>query len=277
MPAVGEQAPRSGEADEGDHSDNESGQRTLVVNGTYILPLAVFSFGIRVPVGTTVMNVLVIVMPSVVNVVFSTTVVNRVVDPVTVVIDGVAVGPRTGRDEDISTEDERRADELDAEDEGLEEWEVGLETGMDEDEDAEVEREMDVDVDKEVGGGTDELVVESDEDEVVELLVEDPLVVLVVEDMLEAPDEEDDEDEDEDDDDEVVVDEDKEVVVDEDKEVVVDEDKEVVVEDDVRDVDEEVCEVCEVELVLREVSVAEPGEDDVDRTEVVVVAVPDVL
>ena len=59
-----------------------------------------------VPVGTTVVYVLVCVMPSVVYIVCDTTVVNSVVVLVAVLVVGVVVGPRTGREDVMATEDE---------------------------------------------------------------------------------------------------------------------------------------------------------------------------
>ncbi|KAI8986791.1 hypothetical protein BD414DRAFT_536695 [Trametes punicea] len=122
-------------------------------------------------------------MPSVVNVVCSTTVVNKVVTPVTVVVFGVVLGPRTGREDVMITEDECFSD---VDNEALEVAEVVSETV-----DEKVGRQV-VEMGRDVVTGTDaELEVEvevgdreegiaTDDDTVEEELVDAPLEVVIL-------------------------------------------------------------------------------------------------
>ncbi|CDO73908.1 hypothetical protein BN946_scf185016.g65 [Trametes cinnabarina] len=130
-------------------------------------------------------------MPSVVYVVFSTTVVNSVVDPKSVVVDGLAEGPSTGREDEISTGEDRCSEELDEGAGELEEREVVLERGAD-DEEEEMELGMDVELEREVTDIVETALVR-DEGMVGDVLKENALLMTVVEDMLEGPEADDEE------------------------------------------------------------------------------------
>ncbi|KAI0349755.1 hypothetical protein OH77DRAFT_1440232 [Trametes cingulata] len=209
-----------------------------------MLPLALFWFGMSVPVGTTVVNVLVRVRPSEVKIVVSTTVVNLVVTPMRVVVDE-ELGPKTGREDVMMTDVDEASDEV--------VWDAGvLEAVSEEPVDAEgsvLEREVEREPEGDVDAAEEEVVTVAED---VDVLVRVPLEVVV----LDVPEEEEDVTD---------VDEDTEVVdevedmADEDD---VDEEVSVVVE---RDVDEEVLE--------EEVSVVVVVEDEGADEDVVVAEV----